>query len=107
MWAAAGCTFLGHGLVVTSRVGLTSGVALQALNRVLAHARLQHAPRFSAPMVHQAEAFNSRYGLREPADVEHGLGQLRSRMQQPDKDLQALMDEFWPSMGFQGLAKER
>lgn len=79
---------------------------MQALNRVLEHARLQHAPRFAAPMVHQAEAFNNVYALRQPADVEQGLAQLRSRMKRPDEDLQALMDEFWPSVGFHGLAKE-
>lgn len=79
---------------------------MQALNRVLEHARLHQAPRFAASMVRRAEGFNNWYASRQAADVKKGIARLRQRLTRPNQDLQALLTTFWPDMEFNGLDQE-
>eukprot|EP00892_Ulva_mutabilis_P001536 jgi/Ulvmu1/11383/UM075_0045.1 len=79
---------------------------VEALNRVLAHARLPQAQRFTADMVRSVKGFHTGYaGHRNPA-VRVGIAGLRQHMRKPVEDLQALLDTFWPDMGFAGLERE-
>eukprot|EP00892_Ulva_mutabilis_P001893 jgi/Ulvmu1/11704/UM008_0115.1 len=80
---------------------------LRTLNRVLDHALLPNAGRFTPAMVEAASGFSGNYSADAfTPSVLRGAALLRRRNARQDADLRDLLNTFWPEMGFQGFAPE-
>lgn len=80
---------------------------MQALNRVLDHAKLPKAGRFTRAMVDAASGFTGNYSRADfTPSVRRGAATLRQRMRRETADLDDLLNTFWPDMRFAGLTPE-
>lgn len=81
--------------------------AVQTVNRVLDHALLPNAGRFTPAMVDAATGFNGNHTAQDfTASVRRGAAVLRRRMAAQDDDLRDLLNTYWPGMHFTGLREE-
>lgn len=87
--------------------GLDTPLPVQTLNRVLDHAKLPKAARYTRAMVDAASGFSGNYSRNDfTPSVRRGAAALRQRTQRQTADLDDLLNTFWPSMRFSGLTPE-
>eukprot|EP00892_Ulva_mutabilis_P011672 jgi/Ulvmu1/8878/UM049_0060.1 len=96
-------------LILTSAELHDPSTQVQALNRILDHARLPHARRFTQEWLNsmQVDGFSGSY--KEGCDargVDAAAATLRRRFRKPAEDLVRLVNRFWPHMNFTGLPDE-
>lgn len=83
---------------------------MQALNRVLDHANLPHARRFSRKWLDtlSPNGFQGSYEEEDTATgIPEAIAMMRERFQKPMDDLEHLINRFWPQMNFTGLPEEK
>lgn len=82
---------------------------MQALNRILKHAKIPNAKRFSKKWIESMD-INGFQGTYDEDDTAKGIPEaiatLRQRFQKPVEDLRHLINRFWPNMKFTGLQDE-
>eukprot|EP00892_Ulva_mutabilis_P011675 jgi/Ulvmu1/8880/UM049_0062.1 len=96
-------------LILTSAELHHPSTQVQALNRILNHARLPHARRFTHDWLSSMD-LDGFEGTYPRAHSERGIdaaaATLRRRFQKPAEDLVRLVNRFWPHMNFTGLPDE-
>ena len=82
---------------------------MQALNRILDHANLPNARRFTRKWLDSMSVpgFVGKYAEKDTArGVPEAVATLRQRFRKPVEDLKHLINRFWPHMNFTGLPDE-
>ena len=77
---------------------------MQAAREVLEHGGVTDPEPFTDEMHAATIGFNGK-NLPEP-DIAHLVPQLRRLFEKPMADLQALINEHWPELDFQGIPDE-
>lgn len=80
---------------------------MQALNKVLAHTGYQEAAPFTHEQVEAVTGFQGNYSTKlYSAEDKETFSELKMFYDRPNEDLQTLMDNYFPSLGFDGLHPE-
>lgn len=71
---------------------------------MLRHAGVLDAQPFSESAMERTKGFVGVH--HDEPDISHLLPRLRQAFAQPQAELHALLDTFWPEMGFEGVPAE-
>ena len=91
------------------RRGCECSACMQALNRILDHANLPNARRFTRDWLDgiSVREFAGKYEEEDTArGIPEAVATLRERFRKPAEDLVHLINRFWPHMNFTGLPDE-